>query len=546
MAKVPTYNNLQVGIGDISGRQQSVASAELMGMQGARQEAALGKGFELAARAGMEIQEKQDTAIVLNKKSEFLTKLTDYELQAKQRKGLNAAPLPTESDDFYDKQVEELTKDLSDRQKAAFQAVALQQRPSFRNSIYAHSAKEINNAQEDGFRNSIDTMTTRAAANPDIAAQMREEIIRTTDAWNQIKGADAPTKERARTIELTNLHANVIAAMGEQDIDAAMGYFFTHKKEMDGKTALKIESDLTKTGMEKKVQTEADNIVAMNLSDVDALRYIEANYSGAVEKELKQEYKMRSADNYSANQRSQAAAGDQAWKIYADTGSLRGIPRNLRDSMDPKQWVQLKDKAMADAEAKLGKGDGYAKNSDIKLYTELRQQAMNDPKAFGEINMLQHASKLNKTNYEALLDIQSSIKKGDTGKLAEVRSLDTQISASIASLNFDTEKKSVFKDRVSAEIDNLQQGTGKKLNADERQKVIDKFLIQGEVESGSFFIPDKNKRYYEVAGTADAGMFSVSEIPKAERQKIEAALTKNGKKVTEAEVLRLYKLKMGL
>jgi hypothetical protein len=214
--------------------------------------------------------------------------------------------------------------------------------------------------------------------------------------------------------------------------------------------------------------------------------------------------------------------------------------------MDPKQWVSLKDKAMADAEAKLGKGDGYAKNSDIKLYTELRQQAMNDPKAFGEINMLQHASKLNKTNYEALLDIQSSIKKGDTGKVAEVRSLDTQISASIASLNFDTEKKSVFKDRVSAEIDNLQQGTGKKLNADERQKVIDKFLIQGEVESGSFFKPDKNRRYYEVAGTPDAGMFSVSEIPKAERQKIEASLTRNGIKVTEAEVLRLYKLKMGL
>jgi hypothetical protein len=546
MAKIPTYNNLQVGIGDISGRQQSVASAELMGMQDARQQAGLGKGLELAARAGMEIQEKQDTAIVLNKKSEFLTRLTDYELQAKQRKGLNAAPLPTESDDFYDKQVEEITKDLSDRQKAAFQAVALQQRPSFRNSIYAHSANEINKAQEDGFRNSIDTMATRAAANPDIAAQMREETIRTVDAWNQIKGADAATKERARTIELTNLHANVIASMGEKDIDAATGYFFTHKKEMDGKTALKIEADLTKVGMEKKVQTEADNIVAMKLSDVDALRYIEANYSGAVEKELKQEYKMRSADNYAAKQRSQVEAGDQAWDVYNKTGSISKIPMAIRDAMDPKQLSALKAKAMADAEAKLGKGDGYAKNSDIKLYTELRQQAMDDPKGFASINLLQHATKLNKANYEGLLDIQSSIKKGDTGKLAEVRSLDTQISASVSSLNFDAEKKSVFKDRVSAEIDNIQQSTGKKLDADGRQKVIDKYLIEGEVESGSFFKPDKNKRYYEVAGTPDAGMFSVSEIPKAERQKIEASLTRNGKKVTDAEVARLYKLKMGL
>jgi hypothetical protein len=127
-----------------------------------------------------------------------------------------------------------------------------------------------------------------------------------------------------------------------------------------------------------------------------------------------------------------------------------------------------------------------------------------------------------------------------------VRSLDTQVSASISSLNFDAEKKSVFKDRVSAEIDNLQQGTGKKLNAEERQKVIDKFLIEGEVLSGSIFKPDRNKRYFEVAGTGDAVKFSVNEIPKPERQKIEAALTKNGKKVTDAEVTRLYKLKMGL
>jgi hypothetical protein len=544
MAKIPTYNNLQVGIGDVSGRQQSVASPELMGGAQARQMQGLGRGMELAARAGMEIQEKQDTAIILNKKSEFLTKITDFELQAKQKKGLNAAPLPTQSDEFYDKEVEEITKDLTDRQKAAFQAVAIQQRPSFRNSIYAHSAKEINSAQEDGFRNSLDTMQSRAAANPETAAQMREEIIRTTDAWNNIKGADSATRERARTTELTNLHTNVIASMVDKDHDAAMGYFFTHKKEMDGKTALKIEADLNKTGMEKKVQTEADTIVSMGLDDTQALRYIEQNYSGAVEKELKQEYKMRSADNYSAIQKSQVMAGDEAWKIYGSTGSLRNIPREVKDKMDPKQWIQLKDKALADADAKLGKGDGYAKNSDIKLYTELRQQAMNDPNGFAGVNMLQYATKLNKTNYEGLLDIQSSIKKGDTTKIAEVRSLDTQVSASISSLNFDAEKKSVFKDRVSAEIDNLQQGTGKKLNAEERQKVIDKFLIEGEVPSK--YWGTTTKKAFEVYGTADAGKFSVSEIPEAERKKIIKALTIRNKKITEEEIAKQYKETMGL
>jgi hypothetical protein len=212
--------------------------------------------------------------------------------------------------------------------------------------------------------------------------------------------------------------------------------------------------------------------------------------------------------------------------------------------MDPKQWIQLKDKALADADAKLGKGDGYAKNSDIKLYTELRQQAMNDPNGFAGVNMLQYATKLNKTNYEGLLDIQSSIKKGDTTKIAEVRSLDTQVSASISSLNFDAEKKSVFKDRVSAEIDNLQQGTGKKLNAEERQKVIDKFLIEGEVPSK--YWGTTTKKAFEVYGTADAGKFSVSEIPEAERKKIIKALTIRNKKITEEEIAKQYKETMGL
>jgi len=276
--------------------------------------------------------------------------------------------------------------------------------------------------------------------------------------------------------------------------------------------------------MEKKSQEAVDALMAMEMSEPEALDYIEKNYSGEEEKQIKQEFKMRRADLYSASIKIQNENNDKAWDIYGKTGSLRNIPREVRDNMDPKMWITLRDKAQNDADAKLGNGDGFAKNGDPDLYSQLRYAAMDDPQKFAEVDMRQYITKLNKSMYESLLDIQAAAKKGDTAKLGEVRTIDTQLTASLAP--FKTMKQSekyIIQDRIRIAIDAEQQALGKKLNADERQKIIDRQIMEGEVVTGKWFKPDVNVMFYEVVGTPDENKF-VPFIPSAVKSKIKERL----------------------
>ena len=88
---------------------------------------------------------------------------------------------------------------------------------------------------------------------------------------------------------------------------------------------------------------------------------------------------------------------------------------------------------------------------------------------------------------------------------------------------------------------------GKKLTFDEREKVLDRLLIQG---GGTWY--SASKRLFEVQGTEDEAAFVrglepekktsalIQSIPAIERQQIEQALRADGRPVTEQAILNLY------
>ena len=554
MPRVPQYQTGQVDQAALpNARQSSVASPELFaGINGSKALGDLGEGLSRASVAGLKIvsdlQDKEDTAVLTGLESELLNRTTQFKLDASQKKGLNATNLAQEADDYWEStSTELLDMAKNDRQKAALTRIIQKHQPSFRGSIGSHVVQELNNAQESGFKASLETFQSSAAADPTTAADMKARINTTLDAWSSVKGWDAQTKERAKTEELTKMHMGVIGSLeAAGEIDAAKAYYYTNKKEIDGKEQIRIENALTKSGMEKKSQEAVDALMAMEMSEPEALDYIEKNYSGEEEKQIKQEFKMRRADLYSAAIKIQNENNDKAWDIYGKTGSLRNIPREVRDGMDPKMWITLRDKAQNDADAKLGNGDGFAKNGDPDLYSQLRYAAMDDPQKFAEVDMRQYITKLNKSMYESLLDIQAAAKKGDTAKLGEVRTVDGQINASLAPFkSMKSSEKQIIEDRIRKAVDDEQQALGKKLNADERQKIIDRQIMEGEVVTGKWFKPDVNVMFYEVVGTPDENKF-VPFIPSAEKDKIKEALTRAKRPVTDAEIMKLYKQKMGI
>lgn len=553
MPRVPTYQTGQVDPAALPQvRQSSIASPELFTeISGGANLVRAGTGVANAGIAGLkfaaDLQEKEDIAVVKKAESEWLSEVSQFELEAKQKQGLNAASLPTVADEFWGKSQEKYIGNMTDRQKRAFGLITQKHAPAFRNGIATHSAAQINKAQEDSFKSSLETFQSRAALNPATADQMRQETITTLQAWGKIKGLDKQTLDRAITEELTKLHVGVISSYENlQDTDSMKSYFYAHRKEMDGQTAMKIENLINKAGIEKEAQDAADAIMAMEMSDQEAYAYIEKNYSGEREKQIKQEIRQRRADITVATNRIQAENNDKAWDIYNKTGSTKNIPQSVRDAMDPKMLATLKDKEANDIKAKLGDGDGFPKNGDPDLYSQLRYAAMDNPKAFADLDMRQYISKLSKTQYEALLDIQAAAKKGDDAKIGEVRTIDGQINATMTNVKgLSKDDKYRLEDKIRAAVDAEQKALGKKLSADERQKIIDRHVMQGEVVQGKWFKPDRNVLFYEVVGTPDESKF-VPFIPDDEKAKIKAALQRAKRPVNDAEIMKLYKQKMGI
>jgi hypothetical protein len=72
-----------------------------------------------------------------------------------------------------------------------------------------------------------------------------------------------------------------------------------------------------------------------------------------------------------------------------------------------------------------------------------------------------------------------------------------------------------------------QVNKGGKLNQAERQKVLDGLVLEGEVLSGSFFLPDKNMRRYEARARGEEAKFK-PEFTDAQRTRATEALKRNG------------------
>ena len=91
----------------------------------------------------------------------------------------------------------------------------------------------------------------------------------------------------------------------------------------------------------------------------------------------------------------------------------------------------------------------------------------------------------------------------------------------------------------------FKQEKGRPANYEELRKIGDRLIIDGEVLSGSMFLPDPNKKFYEA--TPEERKRFAPEITSNDRKLIRTALESEGiKNPTEAQVLERFKLAKGI
>lgn len=547
MAEIPLYDRNVASPGALPGvRQSSVASPELLARPGAEVQGT-GQAIQRSAaelqRLRREEQEKEDLDRVMTAEAGVLSEFSEYRNSVREtRRGVNAANLGKDTAEWWNKKIGEYTQTMSDRQRAAFQQRLQRARLSAVENMADFEAGELRTQRE------LSRTAATAAAITDAVGYVgtAQQAVMINDAKGRILGAlraAAATEgwntehEALKTREaLHNLHAQVIQRMAAEEggAEKVAAYFEANKGEMDPAKSDKLYELTTQAKVRDKAASAVNTLLDQGKTEGEGLEWIRQNLEGDAREQARLRWRERWADLAQAEQRTQAQYTDQFYAQLAQRGSISRVDPAILQRMDPK--VLVSERRIAEDRARVAAGRESKIETDWDTYGSLRDMARTNRDKFLKEDLRRHFDKLAPAQREQLLDLQDSLAKPQ--KQVEVLTDDKQVGIVVGQLGLTKQRKAQFE---SAAYTALQEATrtngGKPLTVEQRQKVLDRLLIEGDVNG---WVPFGGKRLYEVVGTPDAARF-MPEVPKADRQAIiDAWRRKRGTTPTEAQIAETY------
>lgn len=549
MPRVPAYD-AQVEARPLPGfRQESVATPALLGgaydsvAQASKGLSDFGAGVSAVA---YNMQERENARVVQGLEAVRIEKMIANEADIRQnRQGEKAKNVTVDVKDWWDKAAEEdapaLTNDaqreLYKRRISAHRNQSLKNVSSFEAQQNEHAADLDHVANN---KAQIDAAAASTAPEDIAIAKMR--LLKNNEFYAWRKGLPAGKDGQPGVLDvmnkedLTRLHESVIRNMVNDRPAEAQVYFEENKKEIAGGRYDEL-SKLLKTGaIRVTAQGFTDTARKSGMTETEALKEARSKYEGETEHAVVQEIRTRYGEDAAIKRQSQHDAADAAYGIVAKTGKLSDVPATVLEAMDGQARYALQERVK-----------GKMPETDWNKYSELREMARTKPEDFLALDLRSYDPYLGKAEREGLLDLKDRLSK--PAAQHDVATLENQLGNAHDLMKWkasDKEKKGRFDTAVQSAVRNEEKLTGKRLDYDARQKVIDRLLISGDI-NGPWYQGGLGgtRQFYEVLGTPDAEKF-VPDVPSVERKKIVDALTRAGKPVTDAEVVRLYKRKVGL
>lgn len=512
--------------------------------QAQRTGAAVTRAGDLMVQAANQMQDRENADAIFKAETDIKNAYLEFQTTARERRGEQAKGLTGEAGQWWDKQAGDIANKLpNDRTKALFGQAASRMREQSMQSMSSFEAGERRRSLEQSTEASIAGSINLAASQVGTPTEReavvgaRTDVLKRLGVLRQLNGWDDNLYAAKQSQELTNLHMQVLQNKVDRDPAGARDYFELNKAEINGGQHNTIDKMLRVGAVKQTAQAAADELMASGVSEADGLKTIREKLSGDEEAAATQEFKVRVQEQAQQRERAQRNAADEAWGIFARKG-LGAIPAALRAQLDGRDLISL------ERAARERVGGEKEPKTDSEVYYGLRVMMRDDPEAFANQDLRRYFPSLSRGDREEFIRLQT--------KPEDVRdavTLDAQLSDTHDSLGWkstDREKKGTLDRRVREEVFAEQKRVGKKLGQEDRQRIIDRMVIQGEVKGGGLFgLVDPDRRYFEVQGTDDAARF-VPEVPKDERKKIEDALRRAGRKIDDAIVTQLYKQKAGL
>lgn len=436
---------------------------------------------------------EQETAAVFEAKRQ----LDDWEREAiygqngaVNRLGKDALEIPKTVPAQFDEFVGKLQPKLqTPKAQQAFAEVVASRRAQIGDWAARHALQQRKVYEQGQVEADVDSSVNRAvtlAMSGDAANSAAEMKVGQTRLVGYMRSQGRSEEEIGA--EVGKLTGRIGAALARGHIEAGRLEEAGQVLARDG-AAIPLEQRATLTraldeaNMLRQSQQVADELFAKHAGDIGAaLKVVREKYSGKAEDALVTRLKTLDAERVALRERAQKDAADQAWRIYESTGSLGKVPATLLAEMDGRDVSALRRAAKADANAAADRRDV---KTDPNVYYALSMMAAAEPDKFKGQDLRQFFDKLSPTDRKHFIDRQSiAVNKPDA--FAEVSTLEQQKSAMVKALKLDKNDAGLFYQMADKSILARQQEMGRKLTQDERQKELDRLVLQGDAE-GSWF-----------------------------------------------------------
>lgn len=545
--RVPTVDGPSVALNPAPNAYQTTPQA--LGGAGMVRAQQLGQAAQLGAQV-VEMQQKQQNRDDIDAVFRAETALKDdylkFEREELGKQGVNAKGAAERAAQWWG-EATKYGEGLTERQAHAFRRSATQLRLSSSSTLGRHEQHQANEALKESAQARIGTAVNMAIADPvpERVAAARKEIAEAVSIAGNLAGYPPEVTQAKMSEALTLMHRGVVMQMVDNDPDAAKAYYYTNKKEIAGATRATIEKALERGGRLQKAQEAADQLVAKFGDDVPAaMAHIEKTYQGEDEQAIKAEFNQRFTTIKTTKQAMSQTAYETA---MLHTVQGQKVPAAVWSQMDDGHKAAIIEKREAEAKARRAESEGKAVKTDFGAWDKINRMVTDDPKAFVSFDLGRMADKISRGDLQQFADLQRKLRTNDDKPLKEAVSLAQQIDVVVDGLRLNgtanDEKRSQLRKSIHDALIAEQQGRkkGEELTYDERQKVIDRQIMQVTIPG---FIWDTTKRAYELKpGEAEKAKIVV---PDDDRKLIIQALKAKGRPTDEPAIIELYRRQKGL
>ena len=471
-------------------------------------------------------------------------------------KGPDVLALNGQVDEAFDAFLGERVERLPERLRGRAQVAIEQRRVQLQRATSTYATRAYTQYEAEETQAALESSVSLAIANADDPVRVSEEVgrLRTiVDAIATQQGlgpeAKAHLLQQAQSAAVTGVIGRLIDTRQQ---DAAESYFEVSQEQglITGEDIARIEAALARGTLTEQAQAETDRIMAEAATPTEALRMARA-LDGDLEDEVVQRVNQRNAEQAASARAQDEALLRQVYDTVDQTQSVEAIPPTVWTRLDGPTRSALRSYANS-----LASGEHI--ETDLPTYYRLIQMAGDSPNAFVQENLLRYLTQLDEVNFQELSRLQLSIKNREPEaetRLDDFRT-ELQVVNQVLEANGvdstpapgETDQAAAiarFRQTVAARIRALQTNTGKKATNEDIEQIATTVL--GETvsakEPGFFskffgvdwFASDEPRRVIDL---------TYDDVPRRDRNQIEAALRGAGRPVTEAEVVRLYVLKL--